>query len=341
MLSRWMVSSATVLPPWRPMCMQLLPRPEQVPGAGFVQVPGAGEVHLPSPWTEQSVLKSQRMFVFPEHAPRQLPTPVASQNSPGTLPPAHLPGQSRSPPQGPPGVPPPMQLPDAPESRPPSGGGLALTFECRCQSSGTAVPGSWRRKQPCGAERAPGLLGLLYWQCRPGWLETKLCAQSAFHAASVPYWLGSKEKLFVAVAGGGAAPFTSMSRSSVKFWGTAVPSIVTLEPSARMAVPDTVTVNWACRMSEIADRLTFATVNCSGSLLPLAELSLLARTLILPNFAVASLMHAMFGLCVVRRAATFSTSKSETLRSVRTTLTSSLVSANPSLSSPGLLSTIV
>src|SRR5262245_14156354 len=117
-----MVSSAGVAPPWIPKCMQELPRPEQVPGAGLVQVPGAGAVHLPSPSVEQSVLVSQRMFVFPEQAPRQKPTPVAVQNSPGTLPPAHLPGQSSSPPHGPPGTPPPTQLPGAPESRPPSGG---------------------------------------------------------------------------------------------------------------------------------------------------------------------------------------------------------------------------
>src|SRR4029453_6396522 len=224
------------------MLMHESPRPEHVPGTGFVQVPGAGEVHLPSPSTEQSVLKSQRMFVFSEHAPRHSPTPVKYQNCPGTAPPGPLPG-------GPLGGPRPSQMPGDPESRPPSGGGpgVTLMFECRCQSSGTAVPVSWRRKHPAGAGRAPGLLGLVYWQCRPGALATKLCAQSAFHAAAVPSCAGSKLKAFVAVAAGGAAPFTSRSRSSVSACGTAVPSIGTFDPSERIAVPDTVTTNLACR----------------------------------------------------------------------------------------------
>src|SRR5262245_18198320 len=338
MLFRWIVSSWGVPPPWKPMCMQESPRPH-VPGGGLVQVPGAGLVQLPTPRVEQSGFVSQRMSGLPEHAPRQLPN-SSRQNSPGTLPPAHLPGQPVGVSQGPPGVPPPEQVPGVPESRPPSGGGpgLALMFECRCQSSGTAVPGSWRRKHPAGAGRAPGLLGLVYWQCRPGPLGKNWCAQSAAQAASVPYWLGSKENAFWTVAGGGAAPLTSMSRSSVKLCGTAVPSIGTFNPLDRIAVPVTVTVNCACRMSEIAARLTLATVKLIGSLLPLALLSRLCRTLMRPYFAFASLMQEMFELCVVRRAVTFSTSKSEMLRSVRTMLTSSLVSANPSLSSPALLS---
>jgi hypothetical protein len=170
-----------VPPPCSPKCMHAFPRPPHVPGAGLVHVPGAGLVHFPRPRVEQSLWSSQRMFALPEHAPRQSWSGCAVQNSPGTLPPAHLPGQSTSLPHGPPGMPPPEQVPGEPESRPPSGGGFALITECRCQSSGTAVPVSWRRKQPAGDGVAPGLAGLLYWQWRPGALAKNVWPQSAAH----------------------------------------------------------------------------------------------------------------------------------------------------------------
>ena len=65
--------------PCTPKCIQELPRPLQVPGVGLEQVPGAGPVHLPRPCVEQSLVVSQRMLLFPEQAPRQLPAPVESR----------------------------------------------------------------------------------------------------------------------------------------------------------------------------------------------------------------------------------------------------------------------
>ena len=294
-----------------------------MPGAGFVQLAGGrvgalagARVRCSRCWCRSgcSGCPSRR-----RGSCRSRSTPV--QNSPGTLPPAHLPGQSVVAAAGPPGVPPPEQVPGEPESRPPSGGGpgVTLMFECRCQSSGTAVPGVLAEEASRRGRTGAGVARVVVLAVQAGlrW-RTKLCAQSAFQAASVPYCAGSKEKAFGLVAAGGAAPFTSRSRSSVSVLRNGGSFDRDLRPvgedrRARHRHDELSLQDVRHRRAiHVGDREPDRIVRAGRAVVARS-----ASTLIRPYFAVASLMHVMFELCVVSRAVTFSTSKSEMLRSVR------------------------